>query len=219
MYPDKNLKKLLIVGVKNWFDLLALLFYLYIVPKWIHCNSIQAWDIFKHNTIIRLTNLIPSVDTREAAYLEAIAGAGSLHGIADSCSKGRLLQCSCDSSFTNQQPIKPSPITSGSSGGTAVADANWIWGGCTDDGAFAYRTAKDFVEASTQKAKGIDSKLCNIRTITRQDDWYVCSKIGDCWGLTTVRIPTMLTVGVGYYRQWRNYHRCRWCSCTRVHGN
>lgn len=51
--------------------------------------------------------------------------------MADGCSKGRLLQCSCDTGRPSEPPSN---------------GENWVWGGCADDVGFAYTKSKEFVD-------------------------------------------------------------------------
>jgi len=49
-------------------------------------------------------------DTREAAYVQAIVAAGALHAVAEACTRGQLLACSCDTSgFGRGHNLRSSP--------------------------------------------------------------------------------------------------------------
>lgn len=90
----------------------------------------RRWNCTSDKT--SMSNLLrKKMDTKEAAFIQAITSVGILHSVADGCSKGRLLQCSCDSGRPSEPPSN---------------GENWVWGGCADDVGFAYTKSKEFVD-------------------------------------------------------------------------
>ncbi|WAR10008.1 WNT6-like protein [Mya arenaria] len=76
-------------------------------------------------------------DTRETAFVYAITAAGVVYTVTRACSRGSLLQCTCDNNVRD--------ITS---------DGEWEWGGCHDDVDFGYMKSKEFMDDRRKKKKG-----------------------------------------------------------------
>lgn len=111
-------------------------------------------------------------DTPEAAYVHAVIGAGALHAVAEACSRGQLVECTCDRSAISRaagmRPLLPSPSvrspsTTTTGGEVGKADelsqtsGDFLWGGCTDDVGFAYEETKKFMEVDQNtNSKGND---------------------------------------------------------------
>jgi len=103
-------------------------------------------------------------DTRETSFLYAIVGAGALQAVAEGCSQGHLLSCSCRNIYSRPAPLRqPPPGGSPSFPGSVVHnDASsktaddWTWGGCVDDVAFAYTKSKQFVDVEPNARRGND---------------------------------------------------------------
>jgi len=74
------------------------------------------------------------LDTREAAYLNAITAAGVLHSVTTACSTGVLWQCHCD---RTQRDV--------------ANDGLWEWGGCSDDVEFGYNKSKQFTDIKKER--------------------------------------------------------------------
>ncbi|OON20485.1 wnt family protein, partial [Opisthorchis viverrini] len=67
--------------------------------------------------------------SREASFAHAISAAGVVHALARSCKEARLHSCGCNKSDRPDQLHR-----------------DWIWGGCGDNIAYAYRFAKTFID-------------------------------------------------------------------------
>ncbi|TGZ46583.1 hypothetical protein CRM22_011092 [Opisthorchis felineus] len=67
--------------------------------------------------------------SREASFAHAISAAGVVHALARSCKEARLHSCGCNKSERPDQLHR-----------------DWIWGGCGDNIAYAYRFAKAFID-------------------------------------------------------------------------
>ncbi|VEL34204.1 unnamed protein product [Protopolystoma xenopodis] len=69
------------------------------------------------------------IGSREASFAHAISAAGVVHALARSCKEARLTACGCS------QAGRPDQL-----------HRDWIWGGCGDNIAYAYRFAKTFID-------------------------------------------------------------------------
>ncbi|VDP89438.1 unnamed protein product [Echinostoma caproni] len=67
--------------------------------------------------------------SREAGFAHAISAAGVVHALARSCKQARLYSCGCSKADRPDQLHR-----------------DWIWGGCGDNIAYAYRFAKAFID-------------------------------------------------------------------------
>ncbi|KAF7257636.1 hypothetical protein EG68_05468 [Paragonimus skrjabini miyazakii] len=67
--------------------------------------------------------------SREASFAHAISAAGVVHALSRSCKQARLYSCGCS------QADRPEKL-----------HRDWIWGGCGDNIAYAYRFAKAFID-------------------------------------------------------------------------
>ncbi|KAK4470766.1 hypothetical protein MN116_006289 [Schistosoma mekongi] len=67
--------------------------------------------------------------SREAGFAHAISAAGVVHALARSCKEARLYSCGCSKADRPDQLHR-----------------DWIWGGCGDNIAYAYRFAKAFID-------------------------------------------------------------------------
>jgi len=83
-------------------------------------------NVFTKKTTI-LCVYFSFLDTRETAYVQAIASAGMVYSIARACSREQIEQCSCDA--TN----RPAP-----------ANNSFQWGGCGDNLQHGYNYARKF---------------------------------------------------------------------------
>lgn len=103
-------------------------------------------------------------DTRETSFLYAIVGAGALQAVAEGCSQGRLLSCSCRNTYGHGPPIlRPPPGGSPPFPGSVTENdvlsrvaEDWRWGGCLDDVAFAYAKSKEFIDVERNAHRGSD---------------------------------------------------------------
>ncbi|CAH8523953.1 unnamed protein product [Dicrocoelium dendriticum] len=67
--------------------------------------------------------------SREASFAHAISAAGVVHALARSCKVAQLHSCGCSKADRPQELHR-----------------DWIWGGCGDNIAYAYRFAKAFID-------------------------------------------------------------------------
>nr|ARJ36956.1 wnt1 [Membranipora membranacea] len=74
---------------------------------------------------------ILSLGCRETAFIYSITSAGVAHSMARTCSDGKVYTCSCDQYL--EQPTDP--------------DADWKWGGCSDNYKFGYKFSKRFTDS------------------------------------------------------------------------
>ena len=103
-------------------------------------------------------------DTRETSFLYAAVGAAAIQAVADGCSHGRLLSCSCGNTDGHRAALRRpppggSPLFAGSvtgNGGSSDTAADWVWGGCMDDVAFAYAKSKQFIDVEPNARRGSD---------------------------------------------------------------
>ncbi|KAK3599049.1 hypothetical protein CHS0354_012537 [Potamilus streckersoni] len=84
-------------------------------------------------------------DTRETAFVFAITSAGVVYAVTKSCSAGKLLQCSCESSQRDM-----------------ATDGEWEWGGCGDNVHYGYIKSKEFMDARRKKKRGDMTTLIQI---------------------------------------------------------
>jgi len=105
------------------------------------------------------------IDTRETSFLYAIVGAGALQAVAEGCSQGGLLSCSCGNTYDRPAHPVRRPPPGGSrpflgsvsdNDATSKAVDEWTWGGCMDDVAFAYAKSKQFIDVERDARKGSD---------------------------------------------------------------
>ena len=76
-------------------------------------------------------------DTRETAFVYSISAAGVVFAVTKACSRGSLLQCSCDNTARD-----------------ISSDGEWVWGGCHDDVNFGYTKSREFMDARRKKRRG-----------------------------------------------------------------
>ena len=97
----------------------------------------------KTSLILVLTNLNESwifkyfADTRETGFVYSISAAGVVFAVTKACSRGSLLQCSCDNTVRD-----------------ISSDGEWVWGGCHDDVNFGYVKSREFMDARRKKRRG-----------------------------------------------------------------
>lgn len=77
----------------------------------------------------RFLHLFLFPGSREAGFAHAISAAGVVHALARSCKQARLYSCGCSKADRPDQLHR-----------------DWIWGGCGDNIAYAYRFAKAFID-------------------------------------------------------------------------
>ena len=92
----------------------------------------------------------------------AIVGAGALQAVAEGCSQGRLLSCSCRNVDPRPaEPIRTLPPPGGAGRRSfssfpgynvisSEAAEQWQRGGCTDDLTFAYVKSRQFVDVEPE---------------------------------------------------------------------
>ena len=97
-------------------------------------------------------------DTRETSFLYAIVGTGALQAVAEGCSQGHLLSCSCRDTYKRPAPPRQPPPGGSVNHNDASSKAaeDWTWGGCVDDVAFAYTKSKQFVDVERNTRTGSD---------------------------------------------------------------
>jgi len=102
-------------------------------------------------------------DTREVSFLHAIVGAGAVHAVAEGCSHGRLLSCSCGNIIEHPASIRRPPPGGGppfpGNGVSSETEKDWAWGGCIDDVAFAYAKSKQFIDVERNPHDGNDFRV------------------------------------------------------------
>lgn len=76
-------------------------------------------------------------DTRETGFVYSISAAGVVFAVTKACSRGSLLQCSCDNTVRD-----------------ISSDGEWVWGGCHDDVNFGYVKSREFMDARRKKRRG-----------------------------------------------------------------
>lgn len=86
-----------------------------------------------------------TIDTRETGFVSAIMSAGITYAIAQACSLGQLLECSC-------HRIQKSHHNS--------ISGDYDWRGCSDNVEFGYRKSKDFLD---RKLRNRDAKGVSLR--------------------------------------------------------
>ena len=69
-------------------------------------------------------------DTRETGFVSAITSAGITYAIAQACSLGQLLECSCHRVQKSHNSIH----------------GDFDWRGCSDNVEFGYRKSRDFLD-------------------------------------------------------------------------
>ena len=74
-------------------------------------------------------------DSRETGFVSAITAAGVTYAVAQACSLGSLLECSC-------QRISRAHNTIG---------ADFDWRGCSDNIDYGYRKSKEFMDERFRK--------------------------------------------------------------------
>ena len=67
----------------------------------------------------------------------SISAAGVVFAVTKACSRGSLLQCSCDNTIRD-----------------ISSDGEWVWGGCHDDVNFGYLKSREFMDARRKKRLG-----------------------------------------------------------------
>ena len=77
-------------------------------------------------------------DTPEAAYVQAITGAGMMSAVSRQCKRNQLQKCSCDST-----PKTPPP------------DRSFFWGGCGDNHDYGYTFSKQFSAGAVQSGTAL----------------------------------------------------------------
>ena len=60
-----------------------------------------------------------------------------MFAVTKACSRGSLLQCSCDNTARD-----------------ISSDGEWVWGGCHDDVNFGYTKSREFMDARRKKKRG-----------------------------------------------------------------
>ena len=88
---------------------------------------------------LKLPSLLPLSfsDTRETAFVYSISAAGVVFAVTEACSRGSLLQCTCDNTIRD-----------------ISSDGEWVWGGCHDDVDFGYVKSREFMDARRKKRLG-----------------------------------------------------------------
>jgi len=134
--------------------------------SWILGMSYSVIDgLVKSNNIVFLIESAVISDTRETSFLYAIVGAGAVQAVAEGCSHGRLLSCSCGNTDAlrtpplRRPPPGGSPSYPGSVADNAVSSGtagDWTWAGCMDDVAFAYVKSKQFIDVEPDTGRGSD---------------------------------------------------------------
>ncbi|VDO86536.1 unnamed protein product [Schistosoma mattheei] len=84
--------------------------------------------------------------SREAGFAHAISAAGVVHALARSCKEARLYSCGCSKADRPDQLHR-----------------DWIWGGCGDNIAYAYRFAKAFIDVREKEKTRMLMNLHNNR--------------------------------------------------------
>ncbi|KAL1501652.1 hypothetical protein ABEB36_006946 [Hypothenemus hampei] len=73
---------------------------------------------------------VATIQSREAAYINAISAASVAYAITRACTKGDLSEwCSCDNKIRQKKTTK------------------WKWGGCSDDIRYGEKFSKEFLDA------------------------------------------------------------------------
>ena len=67
----------------------------------------------------------------------SISAAGVVFAVTEACSRGSLLQCTCDNTIRD-----------------ISSDGEWVWGGCHDDVDFGYVKSREFMDARRKKRLG-----------------------------------------------------------------
>ena len=73
-------------------------------------------------------------ESREKAYIYAIASAGIMHAVTKACAKGQLNICSCDLGVRNRE-----------------TKGQFMWGGCSHNVDFGDKFASEFLDANENK--------------------------------------------------------------------
>ncbi|XP_043194014.1 protein Wnt-6-like [Amphibalanus amphitrite] len=69
-------------------------------------------------------------DLRETGFVNAITSAGLMHAITAGCSRGHIIDCTCEV-----------PVS------VRKTDHRWSWSGCGDNAVYGYKKSRQFLEA------------------------------------------------------------------------
>ncbi|CAL1289142.1 unnamed protein product [Larinioides sclopetarius] len=102
--------------------------------RW-NCTAIGSSYVFGHVVVI---------GSREASYTYAVTSAGVTYAITQSCSRGSLWQCGCDTSRD----------------GLVDPKGGWKWGGCSADVRHGMKMSRQFMDA--REIEGDERSLMNL---------------------------------------------------------
>ncbi|XP_014236555.1 protein Wnt-6 [Trichogramma pretiosum] len=97
-------------------------------------------------------------DTRETGFVNAITAAGVTYAVTRACTKGHLVECSCEK-------MNPKSSRYGKLGRLASKsrhlpmDGDWEWGGCGDNVNFGFKKSREFMDAPFRKRSDIKTLL------------------------------------------------------------
>lgn len=86
-------------------------------------------------------------DSRETGFVTAIAAAGVTYAVAQACSSGNLLECSCHH------------ITRANHHSANSIATEYDWRGCSDNVDFGYRKSREFMDERFRKRSDVKTLI------------------------------------------------------------
>lgn len=94
-----------------------------------------------------------SLDSRETGFVTAITAAGVTYAVAQACSTGSLLECSCHHiRRANNIPAHPHHASN------AIA-TDYDWRGCSDNVDYGYRKSREFMDERFRKRSDVKTLI------------------------------------------------------------